>query len=92
MKKALDVLLNKVFKKDLELLYGSGCYVIINNLHFSEYQKCYMIDCKLMIPKENNIEEFTLTYPDGLSYLMNESWKYMVISENTKLLSTVDFF
>jgi len=51
-----------------------------------------MIDCKLMIPKENNIEEFTLTYPDGLSYLMNESWKYMVISENTKLLSTVDFF
>ena len=39
MKKALEVLLNKVFKKDLELLYGEGCYVLINRIHFSEYQK-----------------------------------------------------
>jgi len=64
MKKALEVLLNKVFKKDLELLYGEGCYVLINRIHFSEYQKKYMIDCKLMIPKETVLEELNETYPD----------------------------
>lgn len=92
MKKALEVLLNKVFKKDLELLYGEGCYVLINRIHFSEYQKKYMIDCKLMIPKETVIEELNETYPDGLNYLMNESWKFMVVPENTQLMSTIDFF
>ena len=92
MKKALEVLLNKVFKKDLELLYGEGCYVLINRIHFSEYQKKYMIDCKLMIPKEIVLEELNETYPDGLNYLMNESWKFMVVPENTQLMSTIDFF
>jgi hypothetical protein len=92
MKKALEVLLNKVFKKDLELLYGEGCYVLINRIHFSEYQKKYMIDCKLMIPKETVLEELNETYPDGLNYLMNESWKFMVVPENTQLMSTIDFF
>jgi hypothetical protein len=92
MKKALELLLNKVFKKDLEVLYGEGCYVIINKIHFSEYQKKYMIDCKLMIPKDNVLEELNETYPDGLNYLMNESWKFMVIPENTQLMSTIDFF
>jgi hypothetical protein len=92
MKKALEVLLNKVFKKDLELLYGEGCYVLINRIHFSEYQKKYMIDCKLMIPKDNTLEELNETYPDGLNYLMSESWKFMVVPENTQLMSTIDFF
>ena len=92
MKKALEILINKVFKNDLELLYGSGCYVIVNNIRFSDYQKKYMIDCKLMIPKDNLLEEFSDTYPDGLSYLMNESWKYIYLPETTQLMSTVDFF
>ena len=92
MKKALEVLLNKVFKKDLELLYGDGCYIIVNRVDFSQYQKCYMIDCKLMIPKDNKFDDFEMTYPDGLNYLMNESWKYMVVSESTQFMSTVDFF
>ena len=92
MKKALEVLLNKVFKKDLELLYGDGCYIIVYRVHFSQYQKCYMVDCKLMIPKDNKFDDFEMTYPDGLNYLMNESWKYMVVSESTQFMSTVDFF
>ena len=92
MKKALEVLLGRVFKKDLELLYGEGCYIIINRVYFSEYQKCYMVDCKLMIPKDNKFDDFEMTYPDGLNYLMDESWKFMVVSESTKFVSTVDFF
>lgn len=92
MKKALDVLINKVFKKDLELLYGPGCYVIINDIRFSEYQKKYLIDCKLMIPKDNPIEEFDLIYPDGLNIVMDKCWMFICVRETTQLLSTVDFF
>lgn len=92
MKKALEILLNKVFKNDLELLYGEGCYVIINRVYFSDYQKKYMIDSKLMIPKNNSVEELNETFPSGLNYLMNESWKFMVVSESTSLMSTIDFY
>ena len=92
MKKALEVLLNKVFKSDLELLYGDGCYVIINRVYFSEYQKKYIVDCKLMIPKDAPTEELGDTFPHGLNYLMNESWKFMVVPETTQLMSTIDFF
>lgn len=92
MKRALEILLNKVFKRDLELLYGDGSYVVINRVYFSEYQKKYMVDCKLMIPKDNPIDELNDTFPDGLNYLMNESWKFMVVPENTQLMSTIDFF
>lgn len=92
MKRALEILLNKVFKRDLELLYGDGSYVVINRVYFSEYQKKYMVDCKLMIPKDIPIDELNDTFPDGLNYLMNESWKFMVVPENTQLMSTIDFF
>ena len=51
-----------------------------------------MVDCKLMIPKDNKFDDFEMTYPDGLNYIMDESWKYMVVSESTKFMSTVDFF
>jgi hypothetical protein len=92
MKKALEVLLNKVFKKDLELLYGDGTYIIINRVYLSEYQKCYIVDCKLMVPKDSEYDDFEMAYPEGLNYIMAESWKYLVISEKTQFLSTVDFF
>lgn len=90
MKKALEVLLNKIFKQDLEVLYGDGCYVKINEIKFSEYQKLYLIDCVLMINDNCIMEELPDTYPDGLNYLINESWKFICVPEKTKLLTRID--
>lgn len=92
MKKALEILLNRIFKKDIELLYGDGCYVIVYRVYLSEYQKCYIVDCKLMIPTENKVDDFNETYPEGFKYIVNESWKYMAVTENIQFLSSVDFF
>jgi hypothetical protein len=91
MKKAMEVLLNRVFKNDLEILYGEGSHVIIKRIYLSEYHKLYIIDCVLMLSDDCPTEELPETYPDGLNYLVNESWKFIVVPEKTKLLSTVEF-
>ena len=70
MKKALEILLNRIFKKDIELLYGDGCYVIVYRVYLSEYQKCYIVDCKLMIPTENKVDDFNEIYPEGFKYML----------------------
>lgn len=87
----MEILLNRVFKNDLEVLYGEGSYVIIKRIYFSEYHKLYIIDCVLMLSDDCPTDELHETYPDGLNYLVGESWKFIVATEKTKLLSTVDF-
>jgi hypothetical protein len=46
MKKGFWVLINKVFKKDLELLYGIGSSVEICDVIYSTNKKIYIISCK----------------------------------------------
>lgn len=91
MKKALEILLNQVFKNDLSVLYGEGVYVVVNNVLFSEYQKLYMIDCVLVLNDNCVMEELNETYPDGLNYLVTESWKFMSVHEKVKLLSRIEY-
>lgn len=74
MKKGLWILLNKVFKKDLELLYGDGSFVDIDNILFSTNKKIYVISCKLHI---SDITLYEKIGEDGLNYLVEESWKYL---------------
>ena len=57
MKKAMEILLNRVFKNDLEVLYGEGSYVIIKRIYFSEYHKLYIIDCVLMLSDDCPTDE-----------------------------------
>ena len=70
----------------------TGISALAGNKGFSDYQKKYMVDCKLMIPKNNSIEEFDLIYPDGLNIVMDKCWMFICVRETTQLLSTVDFF
>jgi len=74
MNKGLLILLNKVFKKDLELLYGAGSIVEIDNVLFSTHKKIYVISCKLKIGDVKLYEDIGET---GLNYLFEESWKYL---------------
>ena len=74
MKKGLWILLNKVFKKDLEILYGSGSNVEITNVIFSTNKKIHVISCRLTIGDVKLYEEVG---ESGLNFLFEESWKYM---------------
>ena len=87
----MEILLNKVFKNDLEILYGEGSYVIIKRIYFSEFHKLHIIDCLLMLSDDCPTDELHVTYPDGLNYLVNQSWKFIVVPEKTKLLSSIEF-
>jgi hypothetical protein len=83
MKKAFWVLLNKVFRKDLEILYGEGSYVEIRDVIFSTNKKIYVISCILKIGDSKLYEEIGET---GLNFLFEESWRYMGFYDKKFLL------
>jgi hypothetical protein len=87
MKIGFWVLLNKVFKKDLELLYGVGSNVEISDVIYSTNKKIYVISCKLNIGNSNLYEEIGET---GLNFLFEEAWKYMGFY-NKKFILQISF-
>lgn len=77
-----------MFKKDLELLYGEGTMVEINECKYCTTTKDFLINCTL---KVGSVELFQETQLDGLKYLLEESWKYTGVDKNkVSLVSSVD--
>jgi len=74
MKEALSFLINKIFKKDLEILYGKNSYVDVCSLIYSTNKHIYVISCKLHIGDTELYQEIGET---GLNYLVEESWRFM---------------
>jgi hypothetical protein len=87
MKRCIEVLLNKVFKSDLELLFGVGSYVIINYCKYSTNNLSFVIDCKVMV---SDIELTKEVYPDGLILLVEESWKFIGFNEKISIVTSID--
>lgn len=87
MKRCIEVLLNKVFKSDLELLFGVGSYVIINYCKYSTNNLSFVIDCKVMV---SDIELTKEVYPDGLILLVEESWKFIGFNEKISIITSID--
>ena len=78
MRNCLTVLLNIVFQKDLELLYGKGTLVEVNEFKYCTTTKTYKVDCTLKLTdivlfEESNVEE---------------SLKYTGLEKNTVTLIT----
>lgn len=84
MKKCLWVLLNKSFKKDLELLYGEGSFVDIIDVKKCTTNKHYLVNCKLHL---TDSELFVEVGSDGLSHLLTESWRYTGMDDEKFVLS-----
>lgn len=87
MKRCIEVLLNKVFKSDLELLFGIGSYVIINYCKYSTNNLSFVIDCKVIV---SDIELTKEVYPDGLILLVEESWKFIGFNEKISIVTSID--
>ncbi len=49
MKRLLETLINKVFIDDLELMYGKGSHIKINNVKYCTTNKHFLIDYKLYV-------------------------------------------
>lgn len=78
MKKCLEILLNKVFKKELEIFFGVGSYVEIHFVSYSTNAKSVVVDCKLFT---GELELCSESYPEGLHYLLEECWKFTGIHD-----------
>jgi hypothetical protein len=72
MKKGFHIFINKIFKKDLELLYGVGSSVDIESVIYSTNKKIYVVSCKLYVSDVNLFEEVG---GGGLNYMFEEAWR-----------------
>ncbi len=87
MKKTFEYFLNKHLKKEIDLLFGTDSIVVVNFIKYSTNNKSFTIDCKLLTTDPEKCIE---TYPVGMDLLVTESWRWMGISENINLTSTID--
>lgn len=91
MKKLFDILLNKVFKRQLELLYGYGSSVKINDVKYSTNSKSYILDCTLKIGEIEDSDDSDLLIQEGINFLVNESWLYSGLRDkNISVLLTIN--
>jgi hypothetical protein len=74
MKKGIHHLVNKIYKSELELLYGVGSNVEIQNILFSTNKKIYVISCKLFIGDSKLYEEIG---QDGLNFIFEKIWIFL---------------
>ena len=87
MKKAFEYFLNKLLKKEIDLLFGVNSTIVVNYIKYSTNNKSLTIDCKLLT---TNPEMCIETYPLGLESLVMESWNWMGYQENITLTHSID--
>jgi hypothetical protein len=85
----LEYLINAIFKKNLELLFGKDSYVTVNSIRYLTNSKTYIIDVNLKIGVLNE-EEIGFLYPDSLNSLVKDSWDFLGIQESKiSIISTI---
>jgi len=87
MKKAFEYFLNKLLKREIDLLFGENSTIVVNYIKYSTNNKSLTIDCKLLTTDPEMCVE---TYPVGLESLVLESWGWMGYQENIVLTHTID--
>lgn len=87
MKNTLEYCINKLYKNEINSLFGEGSVVEINYIKYSTNSKGLVIDCKLLTTDPKESEE---TYPLGLELIVSDSWKWMGIKENITLTYSID--
>jgi hypothetical protein len=73
MRNCLTILLNIVFQKELELYYGKGSIVEVNEFKYCNSTKTYVVDCKVLSTDVDLLLEMS---NHGLKLLLSESMKY----------------
>jgi hypothetical protein len=87
MKKAFEYFLNKLLKREIDLLFGADSTIVVNYIKYSTNNKSLTIDCKLLTTDPEMCVE---TYPVGLESLVLESWGWMGYQENIVLTHSID--
>lgn len=62
-------------RDDLKTMFGENYNIKINSIDFSSQKKCLVLDITLICSNVNEDDLITF-YPDGLEYVINESWNF----------------
>ena len=76
MKEAIQLLINRMKKDELELLFGPNTKINVNFVNYLTNKKVYHIDCKLHIGVLNE-EEFLFLYPEAMNSIIYEVWNFI---------------
>lgn len=79
MKKAFLSYINKLFKPELENLYGKNSFIEITQIIKTHQNQNYIINCKLFL---SNLDFFKEVGDDGLKYLFHTIMQYMGLDKN----------
>ncbi len=76
MKLAMNFLINRMKKDELELLFGPNTRIKVNFVNYITNKKIHNIDCKLYVGIFNE-EEFLFLYPDAVHSVIYEVWNFL---------------
>lgn len=79
--------LNKLYQKDIDILFGENSKIIIDDLGYSSNLKQIHMSAKL-IP--TNVDFAVEIFPDGLEMIIQESWKFTGIESDIVLTSSME--
>jgi len=87
MKEMLEHLLNNIRKEELNLLFGEGSKINVDSISYSTNNKTYVIHSTVFV---TDIEESIQSFPDGLDFLITESWKYTGFNNELTIINSID--
>ena len=79
--------LNKLYQRDIAILFGENSKIIIDNIGYSTNLKQVHMSAKL-IP--TNMDFALEIFPEGLEMIIQESWKFTGIESDIILTSSID--
>lgn len=87
VKKSLEKLTNNLDKEELKLLFGNESKIKIRSISYSTNKKSYVIDASVLV---SNLDESIDAYPEGLNFIIEKSWKYMMYEEKPIIISSIN--
>ena len=72
MDKLIELLVNRVHKREIVELYGDNSHIEITDIKYITNNKSLLIELKLFFSDINSLE---IVKDDGVKYLIDESWK-----------------
>jgi len=89
MIKPFQVIINKGFRKEMDLLFGEGSIAEFTSVNYVTNNKSIAIIVKL---KVKDPEKCLDSYPAGLILLIEDAWKMFCLDSPLQITSSIDIY
>lgn len=87
MIKPLERIINKGFRRDMDLLFGDNSKVVISRMDFITSDKTISIHVKLYVTE---VEKSMEVYPEGLRILVIDGWRMFCLDSPIHITTSID--